>query len=173
MAWSQIDIQLKRRHDLIPNLVACVKGYVKHEQEVVESLARIRVEGARPSGPARVPVRGAAMVAISLANEQTRALSGLFGIVERYPKIKADATFRKLMDEIAMTEEKIALARTFFNESVTALNNRIETLPDALIAPIGGFKKADYFKIEEFAKRPVSVRLAAENAENAETKSSA
>ncbi|HVY61665.1 MAG TPA: LemA family protein, partial [Planctomycetota bacterium] len=160
-AWSQIDIQLKRRFDLIPNLVACVKGYAKHERDVMESLAKIRVEGlaAGGAGGGRVPVGGAALAYASFADAQTHALSSIYGLVERYPEIKADRSFGKLQDELARTETKIALARTFYNESVTALNNRIETLPDALIAKPGGFKAIDYFKIEEIEKRPVLVKL--------------
>ena len=161
MAWSQIDIQLKRRLDLIPNLVSVVKGYAKHEKDILESLAKIRVEGLsgeRP-GASRLPSGGAALAFASFADAQTQALSGLFGIVERYPDLKADRSFAKLMNELSATETRIALARGFYNESVTALNNRIEALPDALIAKPGGFKQLDYFQIEEIEKRPVVVNL--------------
>jgi hypothetical protein len=157
MAWSQIDIQLKRRFDLIPNLVACVKGYVQHEKNVMESLVKIRVEGLAGGGAGRLPSGGAALAISGFADAQTRALSGLFGIVERYPEIKADKGFAKLQQELSTTETKIALARSFYNESVTALNNRIETVPDALIAKPGGFKTLDYFKIEDIEKRPVAI----------------
>ncbi len=162
MSWSLIDIQLKRRYDLIPNLVAVVKGYVQHEKSVLEDLAKVRVEGVQRSGGVRgldVPVGAAPLAAAVFANDQTHALEGLYGIIERYPRIKADKSFLRLNNELSNTETKIALARTFFNESVTALNNRIETMPDALIARFGNFKKAEYFKIEDFEKHPVAVKL--------------
>lgn len=165
MAWSQIDIQLKRRFDLIPNLVSAVQGHVQHERSVMESLAKIRVENrlaGRGGASSRIPIGGAAAAWAGFADEQTHALAGIYGIVERYPAIQADEGFRKLAKELATTETKIALARAFFNESVTALNNRIETVPDVLIAGPAGFKKADYFKIEEFEAAPVSIKAALE-----------
>ena len=90
--------------------------------------------------------------------DEILTVGGIYGIVERYPTIKADRGFQKLQDELSDTETRIALARSFFNESVTSLNNRIETMPDALIAGPARFKKADYFKIEEFERAPVSIR---------------
>jgi len=161
-AWSQIDIQLKRRFDLIPNLVACVQALTKHEAGVHESLAKIRVENTvagRNAADSRIPTGGAAAAWAGFANDQTHALAGIYGIVERYPSIKANQGFVKIQQELSDTETRIALARAFYNESVTALNNRIETLPDALVAGPARVKKADYFKIEEFEKAPVSIAV--------------
>ena len=157
-AWSQIDIQLKRRFDLIPNLVGCVKGYLQHEKETQEALARIRMDGVAGGAPS-YPRAGAAAMAAAFANEQTRQLARLFAIVEKYPKLQADQPFLKLQQELARTERKIALARAFYNESVTCLNNRISTLPDVLIAGLTGFRAAEYFEIDAFERAPVELKL--------------
>ncbi len=148
-AFSQIDIQLKRRYDLIPNLVACVKGYTTHESETFGKIAELRY-----TAPAKRAADAAAAV-----DAQTRALGQLFAVVEKYPTLKADGQFLALQRELAATERKIALAREFLNESVTALNNRIDTFPDLLLARVGGFARAEYLKIEAFEKQPVEVKF--------------
>lgn len=158
-AWSLIDVQLKRRHDLIPNLVEVVKGYALHEKELQEELARLRTESfAGRDAPGIPDVLVAAMVA-GVCDEQTRRLKELFTTVERYPDIKANQGFLKLNEELSRTERKISLARSFFNESVTAFNDRIQTLPDAVIASPMGFKEAAWFKIEPFEAKPVLVKF--------------
>ena len=163
-AWSQIDIQLKRRHDLIPALVSSVQGYAKHEKDVHESLAKIGASAAGPGGGAvpALPTGAQAAALATIANVQTSALRGLFGLAERYPELKADAGYRDLMAELSQTETKIALARAFFNESVTAYNDRVQTLPDAIVAKLAGMRPTGWFEIEEIEKRPVPVKAAAE-----------
>jgi hypothetical protein len=155
-AWSQIEIQLQRRQDLIPNLVACAKGYAAHEQALERAIADARVEALR-GAQGGMPSAEAALAAVALANAQTGALRGLYGIVERYPELKADAGFARLMDELSRTEQRIALARGFFNESVTAYNDRIGTLPDLLVAKLRGLERAAWFEIDDFERAPVSV----------------
>ncbi|MFC1705505.1 LemA family protein [Planctomycetota bacterium] len=156
-AWSLIDIQLKRRHDLIPNLVAVVKKLAGHERDVQEGLAKIRTEGFRGRGAPGIPDELIAMGLAGVADEQTAVLTDLFTYVERYPQLKADEGFLKLHGELARTERKISLARTFYNESVTAHNDRIHTMPDVLIAAPLGHKPCPHWKIKEFERQPVQV----------------
>jgi len=153
-AWSLIDVQLKRRHELVPRPAEIVRGYAAHEAAVQEKLAAMRTgEG----GGRRVPSGEEASGQAAAANGQTRALSGLFAVVERYPQLEADAQFRQLAESITDTEDRIALARGFFNDSVNAYNDRIGTLPDLLFAKLFGFGAAPHFEIEAFEKQPVRV----------------
>jgi LemA protein len=146
MAASMIDVQLKRRHVLIPRLVACIQGYAAHERDTHRDLAALRVEG----------VRGGGVAARSdLAERQGQALTQVFALAEAYPDLDADENFAQLQRELVNTEDKIALAREFFNASVTALNTRIETLPDVLLAKVGGFKRGSFFAAEGFERSPV------------------
>ncbi|MHC4551018.1 MAG: LemA family protein [Planctomycetota bacterium] len=150
MAWSMIDVQLKRRHDLIPRLVACVKGYAAHEQETQRALAALRVEGAR----------GKAVAGRSeLAARQGHALARVFLLAESYPDLDADESFVRLQQELVDTEDRIAFAREFYNATVTALNNRLETLPDALLARLGAFRRGEFFAAQGFERTPVRVKL--------------
>lgn len=146
MAASMIDVQLKRRHVLIPRLAACVQGYARHERETHRDLAELRVEGARGRG-------GAAHS--DLAERQGQALTQLFALAEAYPDLDADENFAQLQEELVNTEDKIALAREFFNATVTALNTRIETMPDVLLAKLGGFRKGEFFAARGFERSPV------------------
>ena len=146
MAASMIDVQLKRRHVLIPRLVACIQGYAAHERDTHRDLAALRVEG----------VRGGGVAARSdLAARQGQALTQVFALAEAYPDLDADENFAQLQRELVNTEDKIALAREFFNATVKALNTRIETLPDVLLAKIGRFKKGDFFAAKGFERSPV------------------
>jgi hypothetical protein len=143
MAWSMIDVQLKRRHDLIPRLVACVKGASGHEQETQEKLAALRTQGLKGSS-----VQNAS----ENAGVQSRALGTIFALAESYPDLKTDTNFASLQKELADTEDRIALAREFYNGTVEAVNTRIATLPDVLVARLTGFKEQSYFAADGFEK---------------------
>ena len=135
--WSQIDVQLQRRADLIPNLVATVKGYATHEQEILNNLA-----------DARSRLVGAQGVADKAAAEDqlNSTLSRLLVIVENYPNLKADANFRQLQDELAGTENRIAVARKDYNDSVQIYNAKIKTFPNSIWAGMLGFSSREYFQ---------------------------
>jgi len=135
--WSQIDVQLQRRADLIPNLVATVKGYATHEQEILNNLA-----------DARSRLVGAQGVADKAAAEDqlNSTLSRLLVIVENYPNLKADANFRQLQDELAGTENRIAVARKDYNDSVQIYNAKIKTFPNSIWASMLGFSPREYFQ---------------------------
>ncbi len=141
--WSQIENQLQRRADLIPNLVETVKGYAAHEEKILTEVTRAREKliGARSVGEKAEADR-----------ELSSALSRLLAVVENYPNLKADANFRQLADELAGTENRIAVARMDYNNAVQAYNSRIRRFPTVLIAGMFGFEKKDYFKAEEGAK---------------------
>ena len=143
-SWSQIDVQLKRRHDLIPNLVETAKGYVKHEAETLERVVAARNKAVAASGPREA---GAAEGAL------TGALTGFFGLAEQYPNLKANENFLALQEELASTENKIGFARQAYNDSAQQYNSRREVFPANLIS--GGFEAADYFEIEAAAERNV------------------
>lgn len=156
-AFSMIDIQLKRRHDLIPNLVSLVQRYAQHERDVHENLAKLRTEGFQGRQAMGLPDEVIAMQVAGVADQQTQMLQSLYTYVERYPNLYADQSFLRLQEELARTERKIALARQFYNESVTALNDRQQTMPDVLVAKPLGFKEAAHLKIQEFERAPVQV----------------
>ena len=147
-AWSEIDNQLQRRNDLIPNLVATVKGYAKHEREVFTQIAE-----------ARSKLAGAHTVAEKAQgyNELQSALSRLLVIVERYPDLKADENFIRLQDELAGTENRIAVARKRYNDSVRVFNTKIRRFPTSIIANMMGLTKKEYFQIEEAARKAPKV----------------
>ncbi|MBL1150668.1 MAG: LemA family protein [Armatimonadetes bacterium] len=150
-AWSQIDVQLRRRYDLIPNLVETVKGYMKHEQETLEKVILARQHAIDATG-----VRQQA----EAENVLTRALSGLFAVAEAYPDLKANQNMLALQEELASTENKIAFARQFYNDSVMNLNTKIEQFPTNILASMFNFKKRDMFEIDEPAARePVKVQF--------------
>ncbi|MGE5188790.1 MAG: LemA family protein [Gemmatimonadota bacterium] len=139
-AWHQIDVQLKRRHDLIPNLVEVVKDYMSYEQETLK-----RVIDARGAAQA---ARGAAAQA-EAENVLTGTLRSLFAVVENYPELKADRNVSALQEELAATENKISFARQFYNDAVMAYNNMIQSIPSNVIASVFAFPPADYFRAEE------------------------
>jgi len=139
-AWQQIDVQLKRRHDLIPNLVEVVKGYMAHEQETLTKVIEAR--------SAAVSAKGAAAQG-KAENFLTESLKSLLAVVESYPNLKADKSVASLQEELAGTENKISFARQFFNDSVMVYNNKIQTIPTNLIASMFSFTQEAYFQIEE------------------------
>lgn len=150
-AWSDIDVQLKRRYDLIPNLVETVKGYATHEKEVFEQVTRAR---AAAMGATGVAEKGAA------ENMLAGALKSLFAVAEAYPTLRASENFSKLQDELTDTENKIQAARRFYNSNVLVLNTKIETFPTNLIAGMFGFVKSEFFEIDNVAeKEPVQVKF--------------
>jgi LemA protein len=144
--WSQIDVQLKRRHDLIPNLVETVKGYMGHERETLEAVVQARnlAAGAKTVGEH------------SKAESQLgQALGNFFVVVERYPDLKANQNFLALQEELTSTENKIGFARQFYNDQVMQYNTRIQSVPDVIIANNFGFHAEEFFEIEEPAERAV------------------
>jgi len=142
-AWAEIDNQLQRRADLIPNLVATVKGYAAHEREVFTQVAEAR---AKLAGATTVTGKAEAY------NQLQSALSRLLLIVERYPDLKANTNFIRLQDELAGTENRIAVARMRYNDSVRAFNTKIRRFPASIVANMMGLEKKDYFEIEEAAR---------------------
>ncbi len=149
--WSQIDVQLRRRYDLIPNLVETVKGYAKHESGVFERVTQAR---AAAVGAQTVKEQGQA------DNVLTGALKSLFAVAENYPELKANQNFLLLQEELAGTESKVAYARQFYNDTVMKYNMRQQVFPSSIIANMFGFKPREYFQIEEeVAKGPVKVQF--------------
>jgi len=148
-AWSQVDVQLRRRYDLIPNLVETVKGYAKHESGVFE-----RVTQARTAAISAQTVKEQGQAENVLAG----ALKSLFAVAEAYPDLKANQNFLMLQEELAGTESKVAYARQFYNDNVMKFNMRQQVFPSNIIAGMFGFKPRDYFQIEEeVARGPVKV----------------
>jgi len=149
-AWSDIEVQLKRRYDLIPNLIETVKGYMSHERGVFEKVteARAKAIGAHPGAEKA-----------GAENMLSGALKSLFAVAENYPQLKANENFAKLQDELSDTENKIQAARRFYNGNVLALNTKIETFPTNVLASMFRFVKADFFGAEDEAKQPVKVKF--------------
>ncbi|MBI4038411.1 LemA family protein [Candidatus Daviesbacteria bacterium] len=149
-AWSQIDVQLKRRSSLIPNLVEAVKGYAKHEKGVLEEVtkARTALMGAKNPGEAA-----------SANNMLTGALKSLFAVAENYPQLRASENFKQLQEEISDTETKVAASRQFYNTNVLDLNNSLETIPSAWVGQMFGFQKEEFFKASEVEKKDIEVKF--------------
>ena len=151
-AFSQIAVQLKRRHDLIPNLVETVKGYAAHDKGVFESVTQARAnainaQSASPQAQAQAE------------NQLSGALKSLFAVAEAYPDLKANQNFLSLQEEITSTEDKIAYSRQFYNDSVLGYNNRIQSFPANLIAGMGKFPPREYFEGDPEAEGPVKVQF--------------
>jgi len=146
-SWSDIDVQLKRRHDLIPNLVATVRGYAAHESEVLDKVTRLRAEAMR----GETTPRGSSAREAPLA----AGVAAVLAVAERYPVLKADAHFLALQKELAETEDRIAAARRFFNGNVRDFNSLCEQFPATLVAGMGGFRPMDFFELESAAERAV------------------
>lgn len=149
-AWAQIDVQLKRRYDLIPNLVKTVQAYATHERDLFTRIAEARSRAIKAGS---VSEQGEAETGLS------RALQGLFAVAESYPELKANENFLMLQEELAGTESKIAFARQFYNDSVMSFNTKIQIFPHNLLAGIFGFGKKDYLEIEGLERGPVSVQF--------------
>jgi LemA protein len=149
-AWSQIDVQLRRRYDLIPNLVNTVKGYAAHEKAIFENVA-----AARSAGIAAKSVGEQAQA----ENQITQALRQLFAVVENYPDLKANQNFLALQEELTGTEGRIAFARQFYNDQVLGYNNLVQQFPSSVVAGMGNFAIREYFEIEEAAAGPVQVQF--------------
>ena len=143
-SWSQIDVQLKRRHDLIPNLVETVKGYMRHERETLEAVTNARAAAINASGVAE---SGKAEGMLS------SALKSLFAVAEAYPDLKANQNFLALQEELTSTENKVSFARQAYNDATMMYNNRIEMVPTNIIASMFNFQKAEFFELEVPAER--------------------
>jgi len=149
-AWSQVDVQLRRRYDLIPNLVETVKAYAAHEREVFQRVTEAR---ARAIAASSVGEQGEAETMLS------QALRSLFAVAENYPELRASENFRRLQEDLRDTEDKIAFSRQFYNDTVLRYNNLRQSLPAALFAQALGFGPRDYFEVEDQARQPVAVRF--------------
>jgi LemA protein len=149
-AWSQIDVQLKRRYDLIPNLVETVKGYAAHERQVFENVTQARADAINAQGPAQQA---------QAENALSGALKSLFAVAEAYPDLKANQNFLSLQEELTSTEDRVAYARQFYNDSVLSYNNKLQTFPRNVIAGMFNFEKREYFEGEPEATGPVRVQF--------------
>ena len=143
-AWAQIDVQLKRRYDLIPNLMETVKGYVTHEQSLLEEITRLRSQSQSAS---------AVSEKAKLESALGRSLSGLIAVAENYPDLKAAANFSELQGQLAEIEDQIQMARRYYNGAVRTLNIKVESFPGNLVAGRFGFQTAEFFEIESPEER--------------------
>jgi LemA protein len=143
-AWAQVDVQLRRRYDLIPNLVETVKGYAAHERETFEAVTNARAGAQAAQGPAE---QGAAEGILG------QALGRLFAVAEAYPELQADENFRQLQTELGETENRIAVSRQVYNDTVLTYNTAIQTVPGVVVAGPFGFARKDFFELEEEAAR--------------------
>ena len=147
-AWSQIDVQLKRRHDLIPNLVETVKGYMKHERETLESVTKARQQAIDLTN-ASVADRA------KIENFLSQTLKSLFALSENYPDLKANKNFLSLQEEITTTENRVSFSRQAYNDEVLNLNNKTEMFPTTIIASMFKFEQAEFFEIEDITQKEV------------------
>lgn len=150
-AWSQVDVQLKRRLDLIPNLVESVKGYAKHEQATFQAV--IEARQAALSAPAQPGPQAAADSVV------TGALRQLFALSEAYPDLKANQNFLSLQEELTSTESRVAYARQFYNDSVMGYHNKLDTFPTVFIARLGNFTRREFFEAEQDARTAPTVEF--------------
>ena len=150
-AWSGIDVQLKRRANLIPNLVETVRGYAAHERQTFENVTRAR---------AMLQQAGTAAEAAQANNFLTQTLRSLFAVAENYPDLKANQNFLDLQNELSDIEEKIAYARQFYNRNVSVYNTRIQTVPNVVVANMFGFQRFEFFEAEEEAREVPEVSFA-------------
>jgi LemA protein len=145
-SWAQIEVQLKRRHDLIPNLVETVKGYAAHERGTFEAVTQARTAAQQAQGPA---------AAAQAEGILSQALGRLFAVAEAYPELKASQNFLDLQGQLRDTEDKIAVSRQVYNDTVLTFNNAIQTFPAVMLANSFGFSKREFFEIEEAGDRDV------------------
>jgi LemA protein len=144
-AWQQIDVELTRRHDLIPNLVETVKGYATHERETLDAVVRARAAATAPGASVAQQAQQ--------EGELSQALGRLMAITEAYPDLKANQNFMSLQKELSSTEDRIAAGRRFYNANVRELNTKVETVPSNIIAGVGNIGRADYFEVENQSVR--------------------
>ena len=144
-AWSQIDVQLKRRYDLIPNLVETCKGYIKHERETLENVTKARTQA--------IEIKGGAAAQAKAENMLTQTLRSLFAVSENYPQLRANENMLALQEELSSTENRISFSRQHYNDQVMQLNTRTEIFPTNIIASMFGFKKEEFFEVETTAER--------------------
>ena len=149
-AWSDIDVQLKRRHDLIPNLVETVKGYAAHERGTFENIAKFRSQAMQATSPADKAVA---------ENQLTGALKSLFAVAENYPQLKASEEFTQLQGSLSQTEDTIQNARRYYNAVVRELNTKIQSFPTNLLAGMFGFQLKQFFEVEAADREPVAVKF--------------
>jgi LemA protein len=147
-AWAQIDVQLKRRYDLIPNLVETVKGYASHERETLDAVITARNAGMSASGPAEQA---------QAENAITGALRQLFALSEAYPDLKANQNFSQLQEELTGTEGRIAYARQFYNDTVYRYNTKIQSFPSNILANVFSFSEREYFQADDESRGPTQV----------------
>ncbi len=150
-AWAQIDVQLKRRYDLIPNLVETVKGYAQHERELLEKVTQARSQALSAKSVAETAKAN---------NMLSETLKSLFAVAENYPNLKANENFLRLQEELSATENKIAFARQFYNDEAMAYKIFIERFPSNIVAAIFRFKPEEFYTIPEIEKEPVKVSFA-------------
>lgn len=149
-AYSQIDVQLKRRSSLIPNLVETVKGYAKHEKDVLENVTKARAALLEAKGPAEQA---------KASDLLSRALKSLFAVAENYPQLKASENFQQLQSELTDTEDKIAASRQFYNANVLDLNTSLQTFPASILAGMFNFTSEEFFKASEEEKGDIKVQF--------------
>ena len=149
-AWAQIDVQLRRRYDLIPNLIETVKGYAEHEKETFDAVIQARSSAMAATGPVDQAQN---------ENLLEGTLKSLFALSEAYPDLKANVNFLELQEELTSTESKIAFARQHFNDSVLGYNNKIEVFPSNLIAGVFKFEQEEFYEVEDEAEGPVQVQF--------------
>ncbi len=149
-AWSDIDIQLKRRHDLIPNLVETVKGYAAHEKGTFENIAKFRSMAMQATSPADKAVA---------ENQLTGALKSLFAVAENYPELKANDQFLQLQSSLSQTEDTIQNSRRYYNAVVRDLNTKIQSFPTNILAGMFGFQQRQFFEVADTDREPVAVKF--------------
>lgn len=149
-AWADIDVQLKRRHDLIPNLVETVKGYAAHEKGTFENIAKYRSQAMQATSPAD---KAAA------ENQLTGALKSLFAVAENYPELKASEEFTQLQGSLSQTEDAIQNSRRYYNAVVRDLNTKIQSFPTNILANMAGFQQRQFFEAETTDREPVAVKF--------------
>jgi LemA protein len=152
--WAQIDVQLKRRYDLIPNLVESVKGYMGHEQDTLRQVIEARNKAVSVN-PGTAPATGATAATIAAESALTASLGKMFALAESYPDLKANQSVQQLMEELSSTENKIGFARQYYNDTATSLNTAVQSFPGNMIAGKFGFQSAELWRVSEAERAAV------------------